>query len=310
MEFLLLVQFALPLALLTWLALAPLSSRVGLTVQAIATALLLLALHLSGLWLIPPWWTPWLYWPLFGLALFRAARREREARLPKKVWGWLAVMLLTGLGAYAGATAAQALRGRRPPVGPHVELHFPLEKGRYYVANGGTNTSVSSHAATLVRATLRQREFFGQSHAVDIVGLNRLGFQATGLNPDDPALYVIFGAQVLAPCSGRVVRAVDGKPDMKVPIMDRANMAGNHVLLRCGQVDVLLAHLRRGSVHVATGNSVRTGLLLGEVGNSGNSSTPHLHIHAQLPGTTVAPLSGTPLPMRIDGAYLVRSDRP
>jgi murein DD-endopeptidase MepM/ murein hydrolase activator NlpD len=191
-----------------------------------------------------------------------------------------------------------------------VDLRFPLEPGRYYVANGGSNTTVSSHAATLAQATPRQRQYFGQSHAVDIVAIGRWGLPSTGLNPPEPKRYRIFGARVLAPCEGSVVLAVDGKPDMRVPVMDSANMAGNHVLLRCGGADILLAHLRRESVSVAAGDVVRAGRVLGQVGNSGNSALPHLHIHAQRRGTVSAPLSGTPLPMRVNGQYLVRGDRP
>ncbi len=44
---------------------------------------------------------------------------------------------------------------------------------------------------------------------------------------------------------------------------------------------VLLAHLARGTVAVRAGDRVRAGAVLGRVGNSGNSSEPHLHIHVQ-----------------------------
>lgn len=302
------LQVALPLALLAWLVFAPLSFRIGFAVQVLVTALTLLALHLAGLWLMPPWWTPWAYWALFILAMLRAWRLPDETK-PSKTWGWAATALLACLGAYAAWIATQAVRGRQLPPGPLVELQFPLEDGRYYVANGGTTTAVSSHVGTFARSTPRQRAYYGQSHAVDIVGVDRLGFQTAGFNPSAPTEYRIFGKRVLAPCDGRVVTAVDGKPDMQVPIMDPANMAGNHVLLRCGRADILLAHFRRGSVRVGERDPIKGGQVLGEVGNSGNSSVPHLHIHAQLPGTASAPLSGAPLPMRIAGKYLVRGDR-
>ena len=309
MATLLILQLLLPLCLLAGLAFAPLRARLGFAIQVVAMALFLLALHLAGLWLMAPWWTPWAYWALFVLALIRAWRVPRHATLPWTLSSWAGVVLLGCLGAYAAWTAAQAFHGRQAPAGQAVELQFPLAEGRYYVANGGTNTAVSSHAATLARATPRQRAYFGQSHAVDIVGIDALGFQATGFNPSDPAHYHIFGKRVVAPCGGRVVAAVDGKADMQVPVMDSANMAGNHVLLRCGRADILLAHLRRGTVRVGEGDLVSAGQFLGQVGNSGNSNVPHLHIHAQLPGPASAPLSGVPLPMRIAGKYLVRGDR-
>jgi hypothetical protein len=45
------------------------------------------------------------------------------------------------------------------------------------------------------------------------------------------------------------------------------------------------------------------------MGNSDSSSEPHLHIHAQLPGTFIAPYSGAPIPMRVNSQYLVLGDR-
>lgn len=51
------------------------------------------------------------------------------------------------------------------------------------------------------------------------------------------------------------------------------------------------------------------GTPLGQVGNSGGSSEPHLHVHAQRPGMADAPLSGAPIPSLIEGRFLVRNDR-
>ena len=86
-------------------------------------------------------------------------------------------------------------------------------------------------------------------------------------------------------------------------------MAGNHVLLRCKDADVLLGHFKPGSLKVALGNQVTVGQAVGVVGNSGNTSEPHLHIHAQQRGILSEPLSGNPLPMRFAGRFLVRNDR-
>jgi hypothetical protein len=44
------------------------------------------------------------------------------------------------------------------------------------------------------------------------------------------------------------------------------------------------------------------------VGNTGNTGAPHLHIHAQRSSTTSAPIAGEPVPMLIDGRFLVRND--
>lgn len=57
-------------------------------------------------------------------------------------------------------------------------------------------------------------------------------------------------------------------------------LAGNHVgiALADGGPYVLLAHLRRGSARVAVGDTVEVGQPVGECGNSGNSTEPHVHV--------------------------------
>lgn len=52
-----------------------------------------------------------------------------------------------------------------------------------------------------------------------------------------------------------------------------------------------------------------SGDAIAQVGHSGNSSEPHLHINAQDPGTADAPFSGAPIPIRINGRYVARNDR-
>ena len=57
-------------------------------------------------------------------------------------------------------------------------------------------------------------------------------------------------------------------------------VAGNHVVLGLGPSGpfVLLAHLRRGTLRVGPGDSVTVGEMVGECGNSGNSTEPHVHV--------------------------------
>ena len=99
-------------------------------------------------------------------------------------------------------------------------------------------------------------------------------------------------------------------PDFEVPNQDTVNRLGNHVILRCGGAEIVFAHMREGSVTVAPGDRVSVGDRVGEVGNSGASTEPHLHIHAQRPAPEGAPqISGEPLALRIDGRFLVRGDR-
>ena len=78
-----------------------------------------------------------------------------------------------------------------------------------------------------------------------------------------------------------VVAAVDRYPD-QIPGaatgVTAENTAGNHVVLDLGDGQyALYAHLIPGSVLVQEGERVRQGQVIGELGNSGNSTGPHLH---------------------------------
>jgi hypothetical protein len=93
-----------------------------------------------------------------------------------------------------------------------------------------------------------------------------------------------YGENILAVADGTVIRAIDGLPN-QVPGALPAGITpleadGNAVFLRLrdGRI-VFYAHMIPGSVTVREGDRVVRGQLLGKVGNSGNSSAPHLHLH-------------------------------
>lgn len=307
------LQVALPLALLLWFALAPLGSATGFALQAVGIAAFLFALARVAQWALPVWWLPWVYAALWLVILAADLIRAHLGGLPilpAGLWGWagagLALVLL-GLGGWYGG---QALSGRTPPPVQIVDIANPFGPGAYLVGHGGSNTLVNGHMRTLDSTIERFRPWRGQSYAVDFFGLGPWGLRATGWRPADPADYAIFGALLRAPCAGTIVRAEGHWPDYEVPESDQINRLGNYVILRCGEAEIVLAHMRQGSVTVAAGDVVEVGDRLGEVGNSGASTEPHLHIHAQRPASEGAPpISGDPLALRIDGRFLVRGDR-
>lgn len=268
---------------------------------------LVLVLHVAGLWLMLPWYLPAVYGLLLVPAALRSLQRVRaRARWPLGAREWLGTAVRGAAATLAVASALYACAGRRAPAGA-VDVAFPLRQGTYLVVNGGNAELLNAHLMTLTAE--RFRAYRGQSHGVDLVRVDRWGRRAHGPRPRDPREYTIFGDSVFAPCAGQVVRAADGLADQPVPRVDRAHMAGNHVLLDCGTAWVLLGHLQEGSVRVRTGETVRAGAPLGRVGNTGNTSEPHLHVHAQRPGTDSMPLGGDPLAIRLDGRYLVRNAR-
>lgn len=133
---------------------------------------------------------------------------------------------------------------------------------------------------------------------------------AAGADPCEPYDFAIKVAQDLGldvETANPESTQLDGGP---VDLASPTARAGNYAVIRCGQFDILLAHFRKGSLCVATGYLVRSGYPIATLGSSGASDMPHLHIHAQRPGTAAKPFSGEPIPMRIGGRYLVRGDRP
>lgn len=306
------VQVALPLALLSWLAFFPSGSLLGVALQAAGVGAVLLALARVAQWAVPAWWVPWVYaaiWLVLVVAQVRVSI-VGEPLLPVGPAGWLGLTLSVTLLALGGWFGGRALAGRALPPVEVVDVGNPFGPGRYLVGHGGSNTLVNGHMRTLDTGVERFRPWRGQSYAVDFFGLGPWGLRATGWWPADPAAYAIFGAELRAPCAGTVVAAEGDMPDFEVPNEDTVNRLGNHVIQRCGEAEIIFAHMRNGSVSVAAGDDLAVGDRLGEVGNSGASTEPHLHIHAQRPAPEGAPpISGEPLALRIDGRFLVRGDR-
>jgi len=179
-----------------------------------------------------------------------------------------------------------------------IDVSFPLRNGAYYVAHGGNDATINYH-----------HNHTAQRFALDIVKLNRFGTRASGIYPKLLARYSIFNDPVLSPVEGTVLRSVDGLPDFTPPEKDTRARAGNHVVIQPVGTDVyiLLAHLKRNSVLAREGDHVEPGQPLGRIGNSGNTTEPHLHIHcATIDGDDFTG-GGTGIPLRFGGRFLTRN---
>lgn len=103
-----------------------------------------------------------------------------------------------------------------------------------------------------------------------------------------------WGAPVHAPLDGEVVRAVDGiaerawvhpiremvlaiKNGLTFRLSRLPAILGNHVIVRSGDVYAAFVHLAPGTVPVVEGQRLSTGDVIGRIGHTGNSTSPHLH---------------------------------
>jgi murein DD-endopeptidase MepM/ murein hydrolase activator NlpD len=84
---------------------------------------------------------------------------------------------------------------------------------------------------------------------------------------------------VIASVKDGIPENIPGATSRAVPItLD--TVGGNYVVLDLGDDRfAFYAHLQPGSLRVKVGDRVRRGQVLGLVGNSGNSTQPHLHFH-------------------------------
>lgn len=125
-----------------------------------------------------------------------------------------------------------------------------------------------------------QELFISQRFAIDTVQVDSTG------NSSSPPLsprredYYAWGSDVLSAGRGRVVAVVNHEPDQEVGASDPEHPGGNYVVVEHAPgLYSFYAHLMQGSATVEPGNDVERGQILGKIGNSGNTTEPHLHVH-------------------------------
>jgi murein DD-endopeptidase MepM/ murein hydrolase activator NlpD len=124
-------------------------------------------------------------------------------------------------------------------------------------------------------------------------------------DPADNKNYRAYGAEIHAVADGVVTsmrndipQNIPGAKELAVPIT-LETIGGNHVIMEIGDgLYAFYAHMQPGSVRVKVGDHVRRGQVLGLLGNSGNSSEPHLHFHICDQNSE---LGCEGLPYRLDG---------
>ena len=152
---------------------------------------------------------------------------------------------------------------------------------------------------------------WSQHYAYDIVGLGaQYEFSKNGRKTN--ADFFTWGREILAPADGTVVYSRNDVPENPQPgeidnkiFMGRPDpmraVGGNNVVIDHGNGEFsFLAHMQQGSVRVKQGDHVKSGDIIGLLGNTGNSDGPHLHYHL-MACETVFRCDG--LPSRFENIY-------
>lgn len=162
-----------------------------------------------------------------------------------------------------------------------VKFQLPLN-GPATVAWGGPTGRVNYHVFLP-----------DQRWAYDLlVTHDGVSFRTDGLEVED---YHAYGLPLYSPASGTVFAAHDGEVDVAIDGW-RWGLAGlgNHIGIEVAPEQYLfVGHMQLGSVAVGVNDQVVAGQPLGRIGNSGNSSEPHVHLHLQ---DTMRPYFGEGIP--------------
>ena len=157
---------------------------------------------------------------------------------------------------------------------------FPL-KGNWVVINN-------------CDAFVSHRSMHSQEFAFDLVQLDENeSFNQIEELPNDA--FCFYGKDIIAIGDGVVADCHDGIPENPISINAlpqekiieiitkdgyEATVAGNYVIIQHENNEYsFYAHIKTGSVKVKKGDKIKQGEVIGLLGNSGNSTGPHLHFH-------------------------------
>ena len=183
---------------------------------------------------------------------------------------------------------------------PAITIGPPLRGDSWIAVNGPGRESGHRRALVAINGRARIAQRFG----IDWVQRNDSGATYTG-DPKDNKSYRCYGTEILAVADATVSATKDGIPENVPGITSRAvpitidTVGGNYVILDLGGGKfAFYAHIQPGTLRVKTGDRVKRGQVLGLVGNSGNSTEPHLHFHIS---DSALPLEAEGLPYAIAG---------
>ena len=161
-----------------------------------------------------------------------------------------------------------------------VGISPPLRGKNWVVANGCC--TASPHRGAILG--LAQKLLAAERYAIDWIQADEEG---RIILPDDNSRltdFPAYGKPILSVANGKVVKVVNKYSDVKPGVLDPdltlKDAGGNHVIVDIGGGRyAFYAHLKPDSIEVEEGDNVRRGQRIARLGNSGNTTAPHLHFH-------------------------------
>jgi hypothetical protein len=176
-------------------------------------------------------------------------------------------------------TSIVVLEGTMIPVEREAIVIAPPVRGEWAAFNGPSN---SSGHRRLVLA-LDGHVAIGQRFAIDYLQVDSMGSSRHG-DALKNANYYAYGTELLAVADGIIAATKDSIPENVPGANSRAvpitleTVGGNYVAIDVGQGRyALYAHVQPHSLRVKVGDRVKRGQVVALLGNSGNSTEPHVH---------------------------------
>lgn len=222
---------------------------------------------------------------------------DKDTRPPPTLLHRFYVLAAGPPGSAKDETTAQSYTIAPIAVSTDVTVLGPPLTGKGWAVLNGCCEPGGVHRGTYL--PVNGQIHFSQRFAIDwmLLGADARFFHGDGKNVKD---YADYGATIIAVAEGTVVDTLDtlddqapgNLPDPKT--INLENVDGNHIVLDIGHGKyAFYAHLQRGSLRVAVGDHVKRGQTLALLGNTGNTSAPHLHFHL-MDGISVLGSSGLP----------------
>ena len=201
-------------------------------------------------------------------------------------------------GKVAADTTSVVLTGTTIPVANDAAVIGAPFRGEWAAFNGPAN---SSGHRRLVLA-LEGHVAIGQRFAIDFLQVDSSGASHHG-DPAQNSNYYAYGTELLAVADGVIAATKDGIPQNVPGANSRAvpitmeTVGGNFVAIDIGKGRyALYAHVQPGSLRVKVGDRVKRGQVVALLGNSGNSTEPHVHFQIA-DGPTFLSSEGMPYAM-------------